>query len=85
MIDSEENPENNKLKYLSQMTRLGFDRVTKLVLHNIVEDPASRVSTHIVYDHIRDQLENLNEEASFSSLQFYIRPVYMRWAANGRR
>ncbi|WP_423186934.1 DEAD/DEAH box helicase [Alishewanella sp. d11] len=84
MIDSEENPENNKLKYLSQMTRLGFDRVAKLVLHNIVEDPASRVSTHIVYDNIRDQLYDLNEEASFSSLQFYIRTVYMRWVANGR-
>ncbi|WP_394156453.1 DEAD/DEAH box helicase [Vibrio campbellii] len=84
IIDSEEKPENNKLKYLSQMTRLGFDRLTKLVLHNVVEDPASRVHTHIVYDLIRDQLDNLNEEASFSTLQSYIRRAYRRWVANGR-
>ncbi|MFH0269924.1 DEAD/DEAH box helicase [Vibrio jasicida] len=85
IIDSGDNPENNKLKYLSQMTRLGFDRLTKLVLHNVVEDPTSRVNTHIVYDLIREQLDNLNEEASFSTLQSYIRRVYRRWAANERK
>ncbi|MBE4398838.1 DEAD/DEAH box helicase [Vibrio parahaemolyticus] len=85
IIDSGPNPESNKLKYLSQMTRLGFDKLSKLVLHSVVDTPASRVNTHIVYNHISDRLDSLNEEANFSILLPVIDQVYRRWEASKRK
>ncbi len=73
------NPENNKLEYLSQMTRLGFDKFSKLVLNNVVDAPTARVNTHNIYSNMEDSLEGLDEGASFSNLMSVIGQAHRHW------
>lgn len=79
LIELELNPENNNLKYLSQLTRHGFDKNSKLALNSIIDVLTSRVNTHNIYSDMEDRLNGINEEISFSDLMPVIGRAYQHW------
>ncbi len=79
IIDSGKTFERNKLKYLSQMTRLGFDKLSKFVLHTVIDTPTSRVNTHIVYNKINHRFGNISEDDDFTVLLSVIGQAYSYW------
>lgn len=68
-----------KLEYLGQLTRLGFDKMSKLVLHKVIDSPTSRVNTHNIYLSMEEPLRGIDEDLSFSDLMSSVGRTYREW------
>jgi len=76
MIEINLSPENSKIEYLSQLTRFGFDRPSKLALHRLIESPTSRAHTHNIFSGIENNLNAIDETLSFQNLMSLVGVAY---------